>query len=262
MIINIIKKIFKNNLLISITNYLTKRESFKEVRVDGKKIFFYTPNNLIKWRVKTFFTKEPSTLNWIDSFKENEIFWDIGANIGIYSLYAAVKYDLNVVSFEPSTNNTRILSKNISKNNCHTKIRLFTLPLLDKVNSFLTMNESSKIEGSAHNSFGKSLNQKGLDFIPINKYKIFGTTINYLLDQKILEVPNHIKIDVDGFEHLILRGADKYLTNSKIQSILVELNENYKEQFTEITHIMKIMNFRVYKKEEFGDGFYNYIFRR
>ena len=36
-------------------------------------------------------------------------------------------------------------------------------------------------------------------------YQTLGTSINYLIDNKILEVPNYIKIDVDGIEHLYFR---------------------------------------------------------
>ena len=262
MIIKIIKKILDMNYLMKLDNYFADREIYKEINLQGKTLLLYAPNHLIKWRVKTFFSKEPNTLNWIDSFKKDEIFWDIGANIGLYSLYAAVKYNLQVVSFEPSTNNTRILSRNISKNNCFNKIKLFTIPLIDKENSFLTLHESSKIEGSAHNSFGNNLDQDGKNFNSTHKYTIYGTTINYLLDHKILELPNHIKIDVDGFEHLILKGADKYLSNINIKSVLVELNENYKEQSDSIFKIMEKNNFKVDKKDSLGDGFYNYIFKK
>ena len=55
------------------------------------------------------------------------IFWDIGANIGIYSIYAALKHQhIQVVSFEPSTSNLRILSRNISINNLDEKILLIS----------------------------------------------------------------------------------------------------------------------------------------
>ena len=63
-----------------------------------------------------------------------------------------------------------------------------------------------------------------------NEYKIYGTSINYILDNKILEIPNYIKLDVDGLEHLILLGGKKYLSNNKIRSIIVEIDENYKNE--------------------------------
>ena len=134
------------------------------------------------------------------------IFWDIGSNIGLYSIYAAVVHkNIEVISFEPSVNNLRILSRNISKNKLSNKIKLITNPLLDKPNIFSSMNENSTKEGSALNTFSKNLILRK-KFNSKMEYKIFGTTINYLVQNKILDTPNYIKIDVDGLEHLILRG--------------------------------------------------------
>ena len=55
------------------------------------KLKFLTPNRVNKHRVNTFFTKEPETLEWINTFDENSVFFDIGANVGLYSCYAAKK---------------------------------------------------------------------------------------------------------------------------------------------------------------------------
>ena len=257
---DLISSLFPKLLLITLTFFLSRINFYREIKISEKIIYFYIPNNLVDWRVKTLFSKEPDTLDWINGFKSNEIFWDIGANIGIYSLYAASKINMQVISFECSMNNLRVLSKNISINNFQNNIKLFQLPLLDKKNTFMTMNERYDIEGAAHNSFGKSLDYEGNEFKPLTNYKIFGTSINNILDEKILELPNHIKIDVDGFEHKILAGADKYLSSSSIKSILVEVNENYFEQYTEIIRIMNKANFIIKKKSFLNLKKYNYIF--
>ena len=60
-----------------------------------------------------------------------------------------------------------------------------------------------------------------------NTYSIYGTTLNYLVENEILEIPDYIKIDVDGIEHLILSGANKFLKNDKIKGICVEINEKF-----------------------------------
>ena len=61
-----------------------------------------------------------------------------------------------------------------------------------------------------------------------------------MIEKKNLNIPNYIKIDVDGIEHLILRKANKILKKEKkIESILIELNENYQKQFNEIKNILK-----------------------
>lgn len=256
----ILKKILNLNYKILISNYLAKFSSYLEVKTLNGKLFFFAPNYLIKWRVDTFFTKEPETLKWIDEFKENEIFWDIGANIGLYAIYAAKK-KLKVICFEPSTNNTRILSRNISKNNMHNQIYLFPIALTDVENKFLTMNESNIVEGSAHNSFGQNLDYEGKSFEPKCKYSIFGTSIDRIIKDRILEKPNHIKIDVDGFEHLILSGARNLLSTNELKTVLIEINENYKEQFEKILQIFKSYNFSIIKKTNLGGNFYNYVFK-
>ncbi len=259
----IILKIFKIDLILRIRKLLKKKENYIEMEISKKKIYFYAPNQLIKWRIETLYSKEPDTLEWINNFEKQSIFWDIGANIGLYSIYASICVgNLETVSFEPSTNNTRILTKNISKNNLENLIKVYPCALNNLKNTFLNMNESSIVEGSAHNSFGESIDQYGKEFNPENIYKIFGTTIDQLIEDDVLKAPNYIKIDVDGFEHNILEGAKKCLSNISIKSILIELNENHKPQYDQVHKIMRDNNFKILKKTNLTNSFFNYIFFR
>src|SRR6185437_4913944 len=75
-----------------------------------------TPNWLADWRVNTFATKEPETLDWIDSLPEGAVLWDIGANVGLYSVYAAKARRCRVWAFEPSVFNVELLARNIFLN--------------------------------------------------------------------------------------------------------------------------------------------------
>lgn len=43
------------------------------------------------WRFDTLLEKEPDTIEWIDGFRLGETLWDIGANVGIYTIYAALR---------------------------------------------------------------------------------------------------------------------------------------------------------------------------
>ena len=74
-------------------------------------------------------------------------------------------------------------------------------------------------------------------------------------------MPDHIKIDVDGFEHLILMGAKDFLSKKKLKTILVEINENYKEQFSQILKILENNGFASISKNHLGEHYYNYIFK-
>ena len=113
-------KIFNRNLLVWI-KYFIEQDSYEKIKLkSNKQLTFFSPNFLISLLIRDFHSKEPETLEWIDNFnKKNKIiFWDIGANIGLYSVYAAATIEnIEVISFEPSTSNLRILSRNISINN-------------------------------------------------------------------------------------------------------------------------------------------------
>jgi len=250
--------------------------SYKKIEILNSKISFFVPNHLVEWRVDTFYKTEPETLEWIDSFenKDNLVFWDIGANIGLYSIYNSLKNkNSTTIAFEPSTSNLRVLSRNISINNLDSKIKIFTPPLTNVENKFLTMKESTFQEGGAMHSFGGSFDFEGKKFSSKMNYKIFGTNINFLIDNKILDIPDYIKIDVDGIEHLILEGGSKYLKDKKIKSLSVEINENFTEQKTKVLDIMEKNNFKILHKKQDADTFgdnskhiysriFNYIFVR
>ena len=267
------KIIFKKSFFIWFKDFI-QIDSYKKIEILDKKISFFIPNQLTENRVNTFFTKEPETLEWIDSFekKENIIFWDIGANIGLYSIYNTLKNkNSKTISFEPSSSNLRVLSRNISINNLENDIKIFPMPLTNKENLFLTMNEGDFIEGGALNSFGEKFDFEGKEFKSSMKYQVIGTSINYLIKNDILEVPDYIKIDVDGIEHLILDGANEYLQDKKIKSLSIEINENFTEQYNKVLDCMKHNKFQILSKKhneilfsknsKFSKTF-NYIFKR
>ena len=168
----------KRSILIWFKDFLHK-DSYKFMKISNQKVQFFVPNSLVNWRVETFYSKEPETLEWIDSFNKNQkfIFWDIGSNIGLYSIYNAIKnQNSKTISFEPSTSNLRVLSRNISLNNLQNKIKIMPLALTNQNNIFLNMNEKNFVEGGALNSFGETYNFEGKQFEAEMKYKTFGTT--------------------------------------------------------------------------------------
>ena len=278
-ILSFLDKIFniitKRSILVWFKEFI-QNESYKKIQILNQKINFFIPNQLVEWKVDTFHTKEPETLDWIDTFDKSGdfIFWDIGANIGLYSIYNSLKHKKSqTISFEPSTSNLRVLSRNISINNLFDRIKIFTAPLTKGENKFLIMKEGEFQEGGALNSFGENFDFEGKKFSSKMNYQIYGTNINYLIDNKILDIPDYIKIDVDGIEHLILEGGNKYLSNKKIKSLSIEINENFTEQHEKVIEIMKKNDFKILHKKHSEDLFkndpynkfiriFNYIFIR
>ena len=243
--------ITKRSVLIYFNDFI-QEGAYKSINVLEKEIKFFVPNQLLNWRVDTFFTKEPETLEWIDNFekKENLIFWDIGANIGLYSIYNSLKNPKSTtIAFEPSSSNLRILTRNISINNLEKNIKVVSIPLTNKKNTFQEMKEGQFMEGGAMNSFGEKFDFEGKEFQTTMKYNLLGTTMNYFIENSILEIPDYIKIDVDGIEHLILEGGDKFLTDQKVKSLSIEINENFKEQYEKVLNLMEKNKFKILHKK-------------
>ena len=267
----IFKTLTKRSVLIYFNDFI-QDSAYKSINILDKKIKFFVPNQLLNWRVDTFFTKEPETIEWIDTFekKENLIFWDIGANIGLYSIYNSLKNPKSTtIAFEPSSSNLRVLTRNISINNLEKNIKVISIPLTNKKNIFQEMKEGQFIEGGAMNSFGEKFDFEGKEFKINMKYILLGTTMNYFIENSILEIPDYIKIDVDGIEHLILEGGDKFLPNQKVKSLSIEINENFKEQYEQVLDLMEKNKFEILHKRQ-NDNFlfegskfnetFNYVF--
>ena len=251
----IFKIITKRSFLIYFKDFI-EDSAYKSINVLDKEIKFFVPNKLLNWRVDTFFTKEPETLEWIDNFekKENLIFWDIGANIGLYSIYNSIKNPKSTtIAFEPSSSNLRVLTRNISINNLEKNIKVISMPLTNKKNIFQEMKEGQFIEGGAMNSFGEKFDFEGKEFQTTMKYNLLGTTMNYFIENHILETPDYIKVDVDGIEHLILEGGDKFLNNQKVKSLSIEINENFKDQYEKVLDLMEKNKFRILHKKSNND---------
>ena len=247
-------------------------KSYKEQNINGERIKFFIPNKATNLRVKRIFSKEPGTIEWINNFNSNNktIFWDIGSNIGLFAIYASVKHkNLEVFCFQPSTSNLRTLSRNISINNLQNRITINQFPLSKEDNSYQILNETSFQEGSANNTFGENFGHDGNKINEKNSYKVFGNSLNNLIENKILEIPDYIKIDVDGIEHLILESADKFLKSSKIKSISVEINENLIDQKERVEKVLQNNHFLFTSKNNSSDNTkskikntYNYIFEK
>ena len=268
--------LIKRSFLIWFKDFI-ENDFYKKIS-SNPEIKLFTPNYLTHWLARDFFKKEPETISWINNFykfKTNKKikFWDIGANIGVYSIYAGKKYkNIEIVSFEPSTSNLRILSRNISINNLEKKIKIFQIPLGELPHKFEIFRESKFGEGESLNSYASDFDFEGKKIKSTNKYQIYGTNINQLIKNKVLEVPNFIKIDVDGIEHLILKGGSEVLKSRNLKSISIELNENFKKQFNAVINTMNKFkfkkigkkrneNYELYKNKKFKSIF-NYYFER
>jgi len=263
-----------DNLLKLITGGRSLIVYFNEFLFDRvfeiDKIKFVVPNALTLYRAKTLYSKEVETIEWINNFQKDDTFWDIGANVGIYSIYAAHKTKCNVVSFEPSTLNLKCLTRNISLNNLQNLIKVFPIALTKHPKSFLELTESSNSDGGSHNTFGENYDSSGDKIIDAKcSYFTYGDSIDSIIESGTLSVPDYIKIDVDGIEHFIIEGGLNTLKNKNVKEILIEISENFEMHKTTIINILKELGFEIkWKKSSFDvdnkSKYYtlNYLFQK
>tara|TARA_B100000795_G_scaffold265429_1_gene247245 strand:- start:2851 stop:3606 length:756 start_codon:yes stop_codon:yes gene_type:complete len=220
-----------------ISNFQTKIVNSKNLK---EEFIFCTPNYLCRYRAKSLYLKEPDTIEWLDNFKDNSIFFDIGSNVGLYSVYAAKLKNSKVYSFEPSVFNLDLLAKNIHLNKLEEKIIIVPLPVNDqKKISFFNLTTIDK--GAAFSTFDKNHDHNGDDLNTEFKFKVISSSLDDITKDYFIELPDYIKIDVDGIEHLILKGSTNILKNAR--SILIEVNDNFKYQKQEITNVLQKNNF-------------------
>jgi FkbM family methyltransferase len=209
---------------------LVMKNSWKEkieVNHNGFAFQFCIPNSLNRFRALTFSTKEPETLEWIDTIPKGSILWDIGANVGLYSCYAARVRNCKVFAFEPSVFNLELLARNLFLNEVSEKVVIMPIPLADKL-SISKLNMSTTEWGGALSTFGKEYGHDGRKLDKRFEYKLFGLSIDEVIKQLKIPSPDYIKMDVDGIEQLILAGGR--LTLKKIKGIILEINDDFEDQ--------------------------------
>ncbi len=226
----------------------------KKIFIDKKKfIQFHNPTKSSAYRAKTFFDKEPETIDWmIKRGKKNKILFDVGANMGVYSIFYAKKFNSKVFAFEPSLRNLDLLTRNISLNNLNKKIIVFSNPLNkeDKISEFYQFDLRG---GNAGATFNSKNTERRIRKNQDNKetknssFQTYGIGLNSLITKKILPLPDLIKIDVDGNEYEILKGLEQIFSKVKKLSLLIEIRKNTEKK---ISSLLKKNRFKLVLKKD------------
>lgn len=237
----------KNKILRRFMDIFVEENSkiIRKIKIKNDLIFFYEVNNVTKYRNDTFFNKEPETLEWIDEFPKNCIFWDVGANVGLYSIYAGKTKNCKVTAIEPSVFNLELLAKNIYLNSLNKQINI--LPFgLSKKSLITNFHSTSILNGGALSSL-ETPTKRSLEQ-PRDQcdYKIPVLTLDLI--NSIFNIPNpkYLKIDVDGLEYEILLGAKSILKNLK--SLLIEVDKKDVKKVRMINTLLKKENFKLIKE--------------
>jgi FkbM family methyltransferase len=160
--------------------------------------------------------KEPWTVAAIEAMQPGEVLWDVGANVGSYTLLAAAR-GIHVIAFEPVPENYATLCRNLAINQLRDQV--VVLPFaLGPGNGLIWMHFSDMRSGAASHAVNDSPRKVSLhkQLIPVITAELVTGTMG-------LASPHVIKLDVDGGEQNVLMGAEHLLPLGKLRAIICEM---------------------------------------
>lgn len=197
------------------------RSGISEVQTPHGVLKFYAMRSAnMASAIERFYDDEPETFGWIDAhMTPGDTLWDIGANVGLYSLYAAKK-GVSVTAFEPSAINLGLLAEHIQLNGLDKNIAPICIAL-GRETKMETLHLADMSSGGAGNSLGSAENQFA-SYSPVFAQGIPAFRGDDLRRLFNLPAPDHIKLDVDGIEAQILEGLAETLPQVKTITVEVE----------------------------------------
>jgi FkbM family methyltransferase len=208
-------------------DYLNTQKTIVEFRSqmkEKKQLILFSPNQFSSYRAETIFTKEEDTIQWIKSCGSHDaLFIDIGANIGIYTLFYLSYFSGKAIAVEPGFEHLSLLSRNLSVNNLSDRCTIIPLPINSRA-------ERTRIR--FHLSDGPGPASKTEEYDKSRESSFFTSTINLsmlLVNGKFISEDNLqnlvIKIDVDGPEMEVLSGIWDLLESCRKVSLMIEIGE-------------------------------------
>lgn len=216
----------------------------KTISTDGVSFTLSCTNWITHFRWYLFKIKDQEVRYFINKYvKEDDVFFDIGANVGVFSIYAAKKKPKAAVySFEPEYSNLYVLKDNIYHNGLNDRVKIYGIGISD-FNGLSELHLQDIAAGAAAHTENKERISKTDEGYPIVWSEgIHAVTLDNVCDQ-LGVVPNTIKIDTDGNELHILKGAENILLDKKLRSMILEMPDN-KEKENACYSILKASGFK------------------
>lgn len=216
---------------------------------------FYCRNNNDDFKIMTFHEDDIMENNF--NPKEEDIVIDVGAHIGPYTLIASKRVGLNgkVIAIEADPDNFNILNRNIRLNKLTNVIPL----------NYAVYSKEGKIKlylpnSHEHSSYTKYNTVMSDRAVGETKFvEVKANTLDYLLlsnDIKHEDI-NWIKIDVEGAELEVLKGATNVLSKSKHISLLIEIHNlsTNSNLYESIKELLNLYDFKIeFEKVYFENG--------
>jgi len=205
-----------------------------------------TINKYLYWQLSNIFNKHKRIFNWVNNsklyiskgeygvtgnyynglmefdsmlfllhyLKKDQIFVDIGSNSGVYSILSSKCIGCKTIAFEPIDKAFERLLNNVNLNRTSSKVNAIKKGVGSEIGElYFINNQDAMNKVSSSDGDNTSLVQM--------------TTIDNEIDAD--EGSYMLKIDVEGFEMEVLKGAKKLLNSGRVTAIIIEQDNRYKD---------------------------------
>jgi FkbM family methyltransferase len=165
----------------------------------------------------------------------DDLFIDVGANVGSYTILACAARGARGYCFEPIPTTYQKLMENIKINNISSRVKPYNIGISDEEGEILFTSDKNTVNHVI--TKGESIT---------NAINVHVKTLDELL---IGESPSVMKIDVEGFETKVINGAIHTLKNPSLHSMIIESNESnlrYGYDERKLIQTIKSMDFQAY----------------
>ncbi len=193
------------------------RQTIKIQRLNNSYLMELNPQDRgLSTELCLYKTREPYTTNLISTIiKDDDIIIDIGANIGYYALLESrLAPNGFVYAIEPVRENFDFLKKNVDLNSC-TNMKLFNCGLSNKRGTDVIFVSESKNSSSLLEGWHEGA---------VKEENVLLTTLDSFADEHIKHCPTLVRMDVEGHEHQIVKGASRVLKQCRALRIVMELH--------------------------------------
>lgn len=227
---------------------IEKAKWITKLNLPGYDLKFLIRSKTEYFRVRK--VKELWTFDWINKLPVRSVLWDVGANIGIMTSVAALRPEIDrVVAIEPFFKNYSALVENLMLNDLSQKV-VVVCGGLGEETSFISLKLQNMVEGGSMHSFGDIFQIGTRSTQPVAEQSCLCFRVDDLVNIEGVPFPTHMKIDIDGFELAMLKGADNTLRDKRLVGIQVETMDHEEElpQRKAVSSLLEKHGFRLDKE--------------
>jgi FkbM family methyltransferase len=185
---------------------------------------FHCDSEVARIRANGMLVREPDTLDWIRTFTPGDVFLDIGSNVGVFSLFAAVARNATVIACDPLPHNNYAITRNAILNGVSERIIPMGVALTDVPGTAaLSVPGVADATGGAGGTYGEFYDNYQNTIDASYKLTVPGISVDRMIEIYGLPIPTHIKMDIDGIQEKVIAGAAKTLSDSRVKSAMIEL---------------------------------------